>query len=35
MTGHIGYWFNVTADDEPMILRRRDVQQVYALELKR
>jgi Tol biopolymer transport system component len=27
-------WFNLTPDDEPMILRRRDVQQIYALELK-
>ena len=34
MTGQIGSWFNITADDEPMILRRRDVQQIYALELK-
>ena len=35
MTGVIGSWFNITANDEPMIVRRRDVQQVYALELKR
>ncbi len=35
MTGEIGSWFTITANDEPMILRRRDVQQVYALELKR
>ncbi len=34
MTGFIGSWFNVTRDDEPMILRRRDVQQIYALDLK-
>jgi hypothetical protein len=34
MTGLIGYWFNLTPDDDPMILRRRDVQQIYALELK-
>jgi len=34
MTGFVGSWFNVTHDDEPMILRRRDVQQIYALDLK-
>ena len=34
MTGLIGSWFNITPDDEPMILRRRDVQQIYALDLK-
>jgi Tol biopolymer transport system component/DNA-binding winged helix-turn-helix (wHTH) protein len=32
--GYIAVWFNLTADDEPMILRRRDIQQIYALELK-
>ena len=34
MTGTIGSWFNLTHDDEPMILRRRDIQQIYALEWK-
>jgi eukaryotic-like serine/threonine-protein kinase len=34
MTGRGGYWFNLTPNDEPMILRRRDIQQIYALELK-
>ena len=34
MTGFVGSWFNLTANDEPMILRRRDIQQIYALELK-
>jgi hypothetical protein len=34
LTGLIGFWFNLTPDDEPMILRRRDVQQIYALEWK-
>jgi Tol biopolymer transport system component len=34
MTGLINSWFDITAEDEPMILRRRDVQQIYALELK-
>jgi eukaryotic-like serine/threonine-protein kinase len=34
MTGLIGTWFNLTADDEPMILRRHDIQQIYALEWK-
>jgi DNA-binding winged helix-turn-helix (wHTH) protein/Tol biopolymer transport system component len=27
-------WFNLTPDDEPMILLRRDIQQVYALDWK-
>jgi hypothetical protein len=34
LTGSPGTWFNLTANDEPMILRRRDIQQVYALEWK-
>ena len=34
MTGLIGYWFNLTPEDEPMILRRRDIQQIYALDWK-
>ena len=33
-TGSPGTWFNLTTNDEPMILRRRDIQQIYALELK-
>jgi hypothetical protein len=33
-TGGVGSYFSLTPDDEPMILRRRDVQQIYALELK-
>jgi Tol biopolymer transport system component/DNA-binding winged helix-turn-helix (wHTH) protein len=33
-TGMIGSWFNLTANDEPMILRRRDMDQIYALQLK-
>jgi hypothetical protein len=33
-TGSPGTWFNLTAEDEPMILRRRDIQQIYALEWK-
>lgn len=32
MTGLVGYWFNLTPDDEPMILRRRDIQEIYALD---
>ena len=32
--GSPGTWFNLTANDEPMILRRRDIQQIYALEWK-
>lgn len=31
MTGHIGGWFALTPNDEPMILRRRDIQQIYEL----
>jgi hypothetical protein len=27
-------WFNLTPDDEPMILLRRDIQQIYALDWK-
>jgi Tol biopolymer transport system component len=27
-------WFALTADDEPMILRRRDIQQIYAFDWK-
>jgi Tol biopolymer transport system component len=27
-------WFDLTPNDEPMILRRLDVQQIYSLELK-
>jgi hypothetical protein len=35
MTGTpVGSWFDLTPDDEPMILRRLDVQQIYSLELK-
>jgi Tol biopolymer transport system component/DNA-binding winged helix-turn-helix (wHTH) protein len=34
MTGLIGSWFSLTPDDEPMILRRRDIQQIYALDWK-
>jgi Tol biopolymer transport system component len=35
MTGaQVGSWFDLTPDDEPMILRRLDVQQIYSLELK-
>ena len=34
MTGLVGYWFNLTPDDEPMILRRHDIQQIYALDWK-
>ena len=33
-TGLIGYWFNLTPSDEPMILLRRDIQQIYALNWK-
>ena len=33
MTGLIGSYFYLTAEDEPMILRRRDVRQIYALDL--
>jgi Tol biopolymer transport system component len=33
-TGLVGSFFGLTANDEPMMLRRRDVQQVYAFELK-
>ena len=31
VTGRVGTWFALTPADEPMILRRRDIQQVYAL----
>ena len=34
MTGLIGSWFNLTPDDEPMILRRRDIEQIYTLDFK-
>jgi Tol biopolymer transport system component len=34
MTGFFGFWFNLTPEDEPMTLRRRDFQQIYALEWK-
>ena len=34
MTRFIGQWFNITNNDEPMILRRRDVQQIYSLTLE-
>jgi hypothetical protein len=34
MTGEVTTWFALTAADEPMILRRRDIQQVYALDWK-
>lgn len=34
MTGAGGTWFNLTPGDEPMILRRRDIQQIYALDWK-
>jgi DNA-binding winged helix-turn-helix (wHTH) protein/dipeptidyl aminopeptidase/acylaminoacyl peptidase len=34
MAGLVGFWFNLTPDDEPMILRRRDIQQIYALDWK-
>ena len=34
MTGLIGSSFYLTPQDEPVILRRHDVQQVYSLELK-
>ncbi len=30
-TGAIHTWFALTPNDEPMILRRRDIQQIYAL----
>ncbi len=28
------YWFNLTPNDEPMILRSRDIQEIYALDWK-
>jgi Tol biopolymer transport system component/DNA-binding winged helix-turn-helix (wHTH) protein len=28
------FWFNLTPDDKPMILRRHDIQQIYALDWK-
>jgi DNA-binding winged helix-turn-helix (wHTH) protein/Tol biopolymer transport system component len=31
LTGRVGTWFALTPTEEPMILRRRDIQQVYAL----
>jgi hypothetical protein len=34
LTGVVGDWFNLTPGDEPMILARRDIQQIYALSLK-
>jgi sugar lactone lactonase YvrE len=34
MAGLVGYWFNLTPNDEPMILRRRDIQQIYAFDWK-
>lgn len=34
MTGLFGFFFSLTPDDKPMILRRRDIQQIYALEWK-
>ena len=34
LTGQVGSWFNLTPNDEPMILRRRDIQQIYALDWK-
>jgi len=34
VTGPLGSWFDLTPNDELMILRRRDVQQIYALEWK-
>jgi hypothetical protein len=27
-------WFALTPNDEPMVLRRRDIQQIYALDWK-
>lgn len=33
-TGTFGSYFSLTPGDQPMILRRRDVQQIYALEIK-
>jgi DNA-binding winged helix-turn-helix (wHTH) protein/Tol biopolymer transport system component len=34
MAGSAGSFFNLTPDDTPMIARRHDVQQIYALQLK-
>lgn len=34
MTGMIEFWMGLTPNDEPMIRRRRDVRQIYALEWK-
>jgi Tol biopolymer transport system component len=34
MAGLVGYWFSLTPNDEPMILRRHDIQQIYALDWK-
>jgi Tol biopolymer transport system component len=34
MTGLWRSWFSVTSKDEPMILRRHDIPQIYALEWK-
>ncbi len=34
IAGLVGYWFSLTPKDEPMILRRRDIQQIYALDWK-
>jgi hypothetical protein len=34
VTGRVGTWFALTPDDQPMILRRRDIQQVYVLNWK-
>ena len=33
-TGFVRTWLALTPSDEPMILRRRDIQQVYALDRK-
>jgi Tol biopolymer transport system component/DNA-binding winged helix-turn-helix (wHTH) protein len=34
MTGAVGTWFNLTPNDEPMILRRHDIEQIYSMEWK-
>jgi len=34
MTGLAGFWFSLTPIDEPLILRRRDIQQIYTLDWK-
>ncbi|HEY3440467.1 MAG TPA: winged helix-turn-helix domain-containing protein [Paludibaculum sp.] len=34
LTGLFGYFFGLTPNDEPLILRRRDIDQIYALDWK-